>query len=211
MKKLFALLMVLLMLASVCGCGSSDVGGNDGTNDGTDVGTNDGANVGTNDGTNNGTNNGTDVGANDGTNDDEMNQVNLPEPGTPLSTFYQAVLDMQPEDAEELIFFEEFSSDLIASFYPGLENIELNQQAFYMPPIATHPCEIVLVEVKNSEDVQKVVEIFRARIDLGASDTSYLESAAGWQQYAQVQQSGNFVCMIVLPEGYIIPENVFAA
>ena len=132
-----------------------------------------------------------------------------PAAGTPLSSFYDAVLAAQPEDAEPLIFFEESNPDLINSFYPGLEAIELNQQAFYMPPIATHPCEIVLVEVKDAENVQTVADIFKARIALGADNTTYPESAAGWQQYAQVQQSGNFVCMIVLPEGYIIPENVF--
>lgn len=133
-----------------------------------------------------------------------------PEAGTPLSTFYQAVLDTQPEDAEELIFFEESNPDLIASFYPGLESVELNQQAFYMPPIVTAPCEIVLVEVKNTEDVQTVEDIFHARIDLGANNVTYPESAAGWQTNAQVQQSGNFLCMIVLPDGHVIPEDVFS-
>ena len=161
MKKIFALLLALLLLSTLCACGGQE--------------------------------------------------EYAPAPGTALSTFYRSVLDQQPEDAEELILFEEFNPDLIASFYPGLDGIELSQQVFYMPPIVTHPCEIVLVEVKNSEDVQKVVDIFRARIELGAADKSYPESAAGWQQYAQVQQSSNFVCMIVLPEGYIIPENVFAA
>ena len=133
-----------------------------------------------------------------------------PAPGTALSTFYQAVIDAQPADAEELILFEENNPDLIASFYPGLEKINLSQQAFYMPPIATHPCEIVLVEVANSEDVQAVVDIFQARIDLGSDNTNYPESADGWKNYAQVQQSGNFVCMIVLPGSNVIPENVFA-
>ena len=66
-------------------------------------------------------------------------ESNAPAPGTALNTFYQAVLDLQPEDAEELVLFEEFNPDLIASFYPGLEKIELSQQVFYMPPIATHP------------------------------------------------------------------------
>ena len=134
---------------------------------------------------------------------------NGPEPGTPVSSFYDAVLAAQPEDAEDLIFFEESNPALISSFYPGLDGIELSQQAFYMPPIATHPCEIVLVEVKDAANVQAVADIFQARIDLGAADTTYPESAAGWQLYAQVQYSGNFVCMIVLPEGYNIPENVF--
>lgn len=133
-----------------------------------------------------------------------------PAPGTELAAFYQAILDVQPADAEELIFFEENNPDLIASFYPGLEKIALNQQAFYMPPIATHPCEIVLVEVTNRENVQAVADIFQARIDLGADHTNYPESAEGWALYAQVQSSGNFVCMIVLPGGYVIPENVFA-
>lgn len=160
MKKIFALLLVGLIAATVCGCGNEKEEG--------------------------------------------------PAPGTALSTFYQAIMDAQPEGAEELILFEEFNPDLIASFYPGLENIDLNQQVFYMPPIATYPCEIVLAEAKNSEDAQAVAEIFQARIDLGSDETDYPESAAGWKLYAQVQRSGNFVCMIVLPEGHVIPENVFA-
>ena len=132
-----------------------------------------------------------------------------PAPGTPLDTFYQAILAMQPEGAEELILFEEFNPDLISSFYPGLDAIALNQQVFYMPPIATHPCEIVLVEAKNGEDAQTVEEIFRARIELGSDNSNYPESAQGWKLYAQVQRSGNYVCMIVLPEGYVVPESVF--
>ena len=133
-----------------------------------------------------------------------------PAPGTPLETFYQAVLDAQPEGAEQLIFFEETNPDLVESFYPGLEKIQLNQQAFYMPPVVTHPCEIVLVEVANEADVQAVVDIFQHRIDVGGDDATYPESAAGWQRFAQVQRSGNYVCMIVLPESNVIPENVFA-
>ena len=133
-----------------------------------------------------------------------------PEPGTPLNLFYDAVMAVQPEGAEELIFFEESDPALIDSFYPGLDGIELVQSVFYMPPIATHPCEIVLAEVKEAEQVQAVADIFQVRIELGASDTTYPESAAGWQKYAQVQQSGHFVCMIVLPQEYTIPENVFA-
>ena len=136
-------------------------------------------------------------------------KTNAPAPGTALHTFYQAILAAQPADAEELIFFKESNPDLIASFYPGLERIELSQQAFYMPPIATHPCEIVLVEVKNDADVQTVAEIIQTRIEIGSDNISYPESAAGWKLYAQVQVSGNFVCMIVLPAGYVIPENVF--
>lgn len=159
MKKILALMLVIVMLFAAAGCGQEDEEG--------------------------------------------------PEAGTALSTFYDAVIAVQPEEAEELILFEESDPGLIESFYPGLAEIQLNQQAFYMPPVATAPCEIVLVEVADSGDVQSVKDIFRARIDKGASDTTYPESALGWQSLAQVQSSGNFVCMIVLPEGNVIPENVF--
>ena len=99
MKRLIALLLVVLMAVSLCGCAGE--------------------------------------------------KSKVPEQGTALNIFYQAIMDAQPENAEELILFEESNPDLIASFYPGLDSIELSQQAYYMPPIATHPCEIVLVEVKN--------------------------------------------------------------
>ena len=65
-----------------------------------------------------------------------------PEPGTPVSSFYDAILAAQPEDTEDLIFFEESNPALINSFYPGLDGIELSQQAFYMPPIATIPARL---------------------------------------------------------------------
>ena len=167
MKKIFALLLAIFMIASLCACAGEKKA--------------------------------------------EEQAAAAPAPGTEVSTFYQAIMDAQPEGAEELIMFEESNPDLIASFYPGLDGVELNQQVFYMPPIATYPCEIVIVEVKNSDDVQKVVDIFQARIELGSDDTCYPENAAGWKIYAQVQQSGNFVCMVVLPGGNVIPENVFGA
>ena len=128
MKRLIALLLVVLMAVSLCGCAGE--------------------------------------------------KSKVPEPGTALNIFYQAIMDAQPENAEELILFEESNPDLIASFYPGLDSIELSQQAYYMPPIATHPCEIVLVEVKNDADVQTVTDIFQARIDIGADNTNFSESAA---------------------------------
>lgn len=189
MKKLVVMLMTLALLVSLCGCNAvTDEPSNEATNNTENVATPEPTAAPT---------------------VEPTEEPKQPEPGTALSTFYQAILDAQPADAEPLILFEENNPDLIGSFYPGLDGIELSQQVFYMPPIVTHPCEIVLVEVKNEADVQKVVDVFQARIDRGADDTSYLESAAGWAKFAQVHKSGNFVCMIVLPEGYVIPENVF--
>lgn len=138
----------------------------------------------------------------------EQEEARGPEAGTPLNTFYQAVVDGQPDDKDELIFFEESDPNLIGSFYPGLLELELSQQAFYMHPIAATPCQIALVEVTDPADGEKVEEIFKARIEEGGKDTAYPENAVGWTR-AQVYRSGSFVGMVVVPEGYWTPENVF--
>ena len=88
--------------------------------------------------------------------------------------------------------------------------MDLAQTAFYYPPVVTSPCELAMVEVKSADDIQAVKDIFQARIDLGASNTAYPESSQGWSTRAQIQEAGNFVAMIVLPEGNTIPENIFA-
>lgn len=133
-----------------------------------------------------------------------------PAAGTDLSTFYDAVIAAQPEEAEALVLFPDENPDLINNFYPGILDLDLAQTAFYYPPVVTSPCELAMVEVKSADDIQAVKDIFQARIDLGASNTAYPESSQGWSTRAQIQEAGNFVAMIVLPEGNTIPENVFA-
>ena len=136
-----------------------------------------------------------------------------PEPTVPtglvLEDIYQAILNAQA-GKDDLIMFPEFNPDLIESFYPGLAQIEIVQQATYFPPVLGFVSEVTLVEVANSADVQTVIDIFEARIEKGASDTTYPEVAAYWTTCAQVQSAGNYVALIALPEGYTIPENVFS-
>ena len=72
-----------------------------------------------------------------------------------------------------------------------------------------YACETLLVEVaEDSVDAAKA--ILQACVDSAANDTGYPENAALWQSNAQVQVQGNCLCMIALPDGYTIPENVFA-
>ena len=60
------------------------------------------------------------------------------------------------------------------------------------------PCTYRLCQRKRNQDIKH-----------RASDTTYPETAIHWANNGQVHTYGNYVCMIVLPEGYIIPENVF--
>lgn len=126
-----------------------------------------------------------------------------------LEDVYQSILTAQGEKQGELILFLESDPGYFESFYPGLNEIELAQQVYYIAPIAGAACEVLLVEVTRQEDVQGVRDIFQARIDRAAKDTVYPDVAEVWARTAQVQSAGRYVAMIALPDGFSIPENVF--
>lgn len=121
---------------------------------------------------------------------------------------YQGILDAQ-ENTDELIFFPEEGADAIESLYPGLTALDPTRLQLYLPPVTGYACEILLVEVAEG-DVDAAKAILQDRIDSGAGDTGYPENAVLWQNNAQVQVQGNCLCMIALPDGYTIPENVLA-
>ena len=121
---------------------------------------------------------------------------------------YQGILNAQ-ENTDELIFFPEEGADAIESLYPGLSDLKPVRLQLYLPPVTGYACEILLVEVAEG-DVDAARAILQARIDSAAGDTGYPENAVLWQSNAQVQVQGNCLCLIALPEGYTIPENVFA-
>ena len=92
--------------------------------------------------------------------------------------------------------------DFLTNYYPGLSAVSINQKAIYTTMISAVVCEIALVEVKNSADVQKVKDIFQARIDyqVGTDDApggaSYPASIEGWKNDSRIVSKGNYVMMI---------------
>ena len=128
-----------------------------------------------------------------------------------LEAVYQAILAAQPADQDELVMWPETMDETsyIANVYVGLPDVAMKQSVCYAAPVSGWATEVVLVEVEDSADVKTVQDIFQARIDLAKDDTSYPETAAAWQN-AVIQTAGNYVGMIVLPDGYTIPEDVFS-
>ena len=119
-----------------------------------------------------------------------------------LQEVYQEILAAQPENTDDLsgVMFETTDQDAIEEVYPGV----CYQHA------VTGFCEIMLVEVADSKDVQSVVDIFNQRIDTASDDSFYPETAQLWAQNAQVQTEGNYVAMVALPDGYTVPEKIFS-
>lgn len=126
-----------------------------------------------------------------------------------LETAYKTIINAQPENAEALILFPETSDDYINGLYEGLKDIKMKEKVIYVHPIGM-ACEIALVEVENEDDIEKVEKIFEDRIEKGIN-AAMCDSASQdiWKRRAEIQVKDNCICMIVLPDGYEIPENIF--
>lgn len=126
-----------------------------------------------------------------------------------LEKVYENIINAQPEDVEELVLLPEANEDYINELYSGLNDVEIEEKALYVHPIGI-ACEIAVVRVKNSIDVEKVKTIFNQRIEKGIDSIMCdSESQDVWRTRAQVQTKGNYICMVVLPDEYVIPQNVF--
>ncbi len=96
---------------------------------------------------------------------------------------------------------------VLDSIYPGLSEIKTNQRSVYMTMMSVAVGELVLVEVTDSADVQKVMDILQARVDYQVGDDTnpggawYPASIEGWKNGSRIVSNGNYVMMIVKTEG----------
>lgn len=69
------------------------------------------------------------------------------------------------------------------------------------------PDEVVLLEVENSADVQKVVDILQKAVDEGAAESVGTDAAiaAAWKDNASITTDGNYICLAVFMNGVSIP------
>lgn len=95
--------------------------------------------------------------------------------------------------------------EYLDNYYPGLSAISTKQRTIYTTMMSAVVCEIALVEVSKSADVQKVKDIFQARIDaqVGTDDAPggawYPASIEGWKTGSRIVSKGNYVMMVAFP------------
>lgn len=118
-----------------------------------------------------------------------------------LTDFYSALLE-ETEWPELMNLTEDESmKELLDSYYPGLSELSLKQCGVYTAAISAAVGEIALVEVENARDVQKVQDIFQARIDYQVGDDSnpggawYPETIEGWKNNSHIASNGNYVML----------------
>lgn len=98
---------------------------------------------------------------------------------------------------------DETMTELLDSYYPGLSEIPTKQSGVYVAAISAAVGEIALAEAENEEDVQKIKDIFQARIDYQVGDGAnpggawYPETIEGWKNKSQIVSHGNYVMLAV--------------
>lgn len=89
-------------------------------------------------------------------------------------------------------------AELAANVYPGLFDIASEQCLPYINMMTMNTSEIVLVQVTNSSDVDKVKSILQSRIDAQVEGGAWYPSAIdAWQNNSRIVSNGNYIMMVV--------------
>ena len=106
------------------------------------------------------------------------------------------------EQGDELVLLPETDPQFLEELFPGLTSIDMAQFKLALSPVTNGPVEVDIVEVKNAEDVQKVIDIFQARVDSLSEDDTYPENAAAWKNNSRITSRGKLVILAVLTDYY---------
>lgn len=118
---------------------------------------------------------------------------------------YQSGITAMGADAPVLFPVSDISE--LSPLFPGLEEISFRQVSGGLSPVTGAPDEVVLLEVENSADVQKVVDILQKAVDEGAVESEGTDEAitAAWKDNASITTDGNYICLAVFMNGVSIP------
>ena len=95
-------------------------------------------------------------------------------------------------------FLELADGEMTDAFYPGLTGIATEQCLVYATIMSMNMGELVLVQVKDSKDVDAVKAILQARIDTMANGGAwYPEPTRVWTECSKVVSNGNYIMMVV--------------
>lgn len=109
-----------------------------------------------------------------------------------LSAFYDTL-----SSGKDFPAMTALTGDSLDSIYAGLNDLKPGQCLVYLPMISAVACEVALVEAASDADVQKVKDIFQARIDYQIEQGAFYPSTVEtWQSTAQIVSNGKYVMLI---------------
>ena len=113
-----------------------------------------------------------------------------------LNAFYLSLVESYGENFPATMNLCE-AVEMLDGFYPGMSEIDAKQMMIYQPMMGAVVCEIALVEVVDSADIDAVKAMMQARIDTQVDGGAwYPESIEGWKNNSRIVVNGNCVMMI---------------
>jgi hypothetical protein len=113
-----------------------------------------------------------------------------------LAAFYDDI-----SSREDFPAMMALTGELLDSFYAGLNDLNPKQCIVYTPMISAVAAEFAMVEVSGAADVQKVKEIFQARIDYQIEQGAfYPATVEAWESSAKIVSNGNYVLLVCFSE-----------
>lgn len=92
----------------------------------------------------------------------------------------------------------DIGKEILEQSYPDLDQVELEQCLPYIPMMNVKNSELMLVQVKNSADVEKVEQMFQTRIDnMVNGGAFYPGDVENWTNHSEVITNGNYVMLVV--------------
>lgn len=126
-----------------------------------------------------------------------------PQETVDLTAFYETLREESTWPELMNLTEDETMAELLESYYPGLSEIPTKQCGVYVAAISAAVGEIALAEAEKEEDVQKIKDIFQARIDYQVGDDAnpggawYPETIEGWKNNSHIVSHGNYVMLAV--------------
>ena len=92
----------------------------------------------------------------------------------------------------------EFMAEMLGSYYPGLTDLELEQQEIYMSMISFSSGELAMAQAKSADGAAAVKDIFQARIDAKTTEgpNNYPGEVEMWQRDARIATQGTYVLLV---------------